>query len=125
MTKTELLDHFALHAMQSIIGKFENSISSMFVSQKAYSIAKDMLEYRQQILDEWDKNQKLAEGNLEKLDLPINILFHLRAEEIFTVEQLKERTPRDILKIPNMGKRKLQRIEYALADIGLKLKEQA
>ena len=124
MTKTDLLDHFALQAMQSIIAKHEHSIGSMYVSQKAYSIAADMLECRQKILEEWDTKTKLAAGNLDKLDLPLNILFHLRAEEIYTVDQLRERTPRDILRIPNMGKRKLQRIEYALADIGLKLKEQ-
>jgi DNA-directed RNA polymerase alpha subunit len=47
----------------------------------------------------------------------------LQAENITSLTALCKKTPNDLLKVPNLGRRSLRLIEEALAARGLKLKE--
>ena len=57
MTKEELLDHFAVNAMNAQIEKM--GITNPFaLAQTAYRMAKEMVEHRDRIIQEWEEEEK-------------------------------------------------------------------
>ena len=114
MTKAELLDHFALNALNSLIQKHGLANSALWMSENSYRMAENMIEYRQKVLDEWALKEDMANGDIFKMDLPMRVFYCLRAEGIYKTDQLREITRRDMLRIPNMGKKGLQQLIDAL-----------
>ena len=55
------------------------------------------------------------------LDLPLRASNCLRFEEIYTIDDLCSRTERELLRIPNMGRKSLNEIKDQLANIGRRL----
>lgn len=64
----------------------------------------------------------ILSGSIDKLDLDMRSRRALHFENINTVSQLIDYTERELLKIPNLGKKSLKVIKEALAEHGLKLK---
>jgi DNA-directed RNA polymerase alpha subunit len=127
MTKDELLDHFALHAMTAQIQKF--GITNPYnLAQTSYRMALDMIENRARIHAEWEReaeqNRHAQNADLHELALPVRYFRCLIAEGIYTKEQLCSWDVRELRRIPNLGLKGLEKIKFAVADAGLKLKGQ-
>ena len=128
MTKEELLDHFATHAMKAQIEKM--GITNPFaLAQTAYRMAKEMVEHRDRIFQEWANEEetkfRYANANLKDLGLPIRYHRCLSSENIVMKEDLCNWTERDMRRIPNLGVKGLEFVKQAMAEHGLKLKGQA
>jgi DNA-directed RNA polymerase alpha subunit len=127
MTNEELLDHFAINAMNAQIGKF--GITNPYaLAQTSYRMAEAMLDNKRRINEEWrlekQRQEQYANADLHELNLPIRYLRCLQAEDIHTKERLCEWTDRDIRRIPNLGAKGRKLLMEAMAGSGLKLKGQ-
>jgi len=103
MTKTELLDHFAVNAMKAQIEKM--GITNPFsTAQTAYCMAVEMLEHRERILREWQKEQEMQHkqqnSDIKDLDLPIRYHRCLVSENILMKQDLSNWTEREVRRIP-------------------------
>ena len=128
MTKDELLDHFATHAMAAQIEKF--GITNPYnLAQTAYRVAQDMLDNRRRILAEWkteeERQLQYATADIHELRLPLRYYRCLVAEDIHTKKRLCEWLEKDIKRIPNLGKTGLKYLKEAMESEGLKFKGQA
>lgn len=124
MTKEEMLDHFALHAMRSQIEKYGITNSYEALSETSYRVAQNMLASRKRVLDQWLQEEQYKNADLHELDLPVRIFRCLTAEGIYTKEKLCEWGIRDLRRIPNLGLKGLEKVKFAMAEAGLKLKGQ-
>ena len=127
MTRTEMLDHFALNAMKALIEKM--GLTNPFaMAQTSYRMAVEMLEHRDRILREWQKEQETQHrhkaSDLHEFDLPVRYHRCLIAEDILMKQDLCNWTEREIRRIPNLGVKGLQFIKQAMATNGLKFKGQ-
>jgi DNA-directed RNA polymerase alpha subunit len=127
MTRTELLDHFAVNAMKAQIEKM--GITNPFsTAQTAYRMATEMLEHRDRILREWQKEQEMQHkqqnSDIKDLDLPIRYQRCLVSEQILMKQDLCNWTERELRRIPNLGVKGLQFVKEAMALHGLKFRGQ-
>lgn len=127
MNKEELLDHFAVNAMNSQIEKM--GITNPFaLAQTAYRMAKEMVEHRDRILQEWANEEeqqfRYTNANLKELNLPIRYYHCLTSENIYMKEDLCNWTERELKRIPNLGAKGLIEVKAAMLAHGLKLKGQ-
>jgi DNA-directed RNA polymerase subunit alpha len=73
-------------------------------------------------IPDWARMQKAddrLELSLSEIDLCVRTVNCLEEEGIFTVQDLLNCTPEDLLNIPNLGERTLGTIYTALVKIGL------
>ena len=73
-------------------------------------------------IPDWARTQKAddrLELSLSEIDLCVRTVNCLEEEGIFTVQDLLNCTPEDLLNIPNLGERTLGTIYTALVKIGL------
>ena len=127
MNKSEMLDHFALYAMQAQIEKM--GITNPFaMAQTSYRLAVEMLEHRDRILREWQKEQemqhKYQNSDIQELDLPIRYQRCLVSEQILMKQDLCNWSEREMRRIPNLGVKGLQFVKEAMAVHGLKFRGQ-
>jgi DNA-directed RNA polymerase alpha subunit len=127
MTKTEMLDHFAVNAMKAQIEKM--GITNPFaMAQSSYRMAAEMLEHRDRILQDWQKEQEIQHrhknSDLHELELVVRYHRCLISEDILMKRDLSNWTEHQIRKIPNLGVKGLQALKYAMAVHGLKFKGQ-
>ena len=69
----------------------------------------------------WARTQKADDRldlSLSEIDLIVRTVNCLEEEGIFTVRDLLDRTPQQLLDIPNLGEKTLETIYEALAKIG-------
>lgn len=127
MTNEELLDQYAIQAMNAFIQKFGNH-SNVSIALESYQLAERMLETRESVLyrrkQEEDRKQRSANSNLKELDLPIRYHNCLSCEGILMKEDLLEWRERDLRRIPNLGMKGIKMIKEAMSAHGLKLKGQ-
>jgi DNA-directed RNA polymerase alpha subunit len=127
MNKHELLDHFAVNAMKAQIEKM--GITNPFsTAQTAYRMAVEMLEHRERILREWQKEQEMQHkqqnSDIQELNLPVRYHRCLVSEDILMKQDLCNWTEREIRRIPNMGVKGFQFVKEAMVLHGLKFKGQ-
>jgi DNA-directed RNA polymerase alpha subunit len=127
MTKTELLDHFAVNAMQALIEKM--GVTNPFaMAQTSYRMAVEMLEHRERILREWQKEQEMQHkqlnSDIQELNLPVRYHRCLVSENILMKQDLCNWTEREVRRIPNLGVKGLQFVKEAMVLHGLKFKGQ-
>ena len=72
---------------------------------------------------EEDKKEKVLEMTIEELDLSVRSYNCLKRAGINTVDELIQRTPEDMMKVRNLGKKSLEEVESKLAVLGLSLKK--
>lgn len=127
MNKEEMLDHFAVHAMQAQIQN--TGIKNPFeLAELSYRMATHMVERRGRIYAEWAKEQEMQQrykaADLHELNLPVRYHRCLASEDILMKQDLCNWTERDLRKIPNLGVKGLQFVKEAMNLAGLKLKGQ-
>ncbi len=71
---------------------------------------------------EEDKKEKVLEMTVEELDLSVRSYNCLKRASINTVEELTQKTPEDMMKVRNLGKKSLEEVEKKLAELNLGLK---
>ena len=127
MTRTEMLDHFAVNAMKAQIEKM-GITNSFAMAQSSYRMAAEMLEHRDRILQDWQKEQETQHrhkaSDLHEFDLPVRYHRCLISEDILMKQDLCNWTEREIRRIPNLGVKGLQFVKQAMAMDGLKFKGQ-
>ncbi len=129
-TDQELWDEIAIRVAAALAPQ-KNMLTAEQVASSAYAVANAMINTRTKILDqlrkleEQEKEQKeaLATGTpITELDLTVRAQNILRAESIYTIEQLCERRASDLIRAPGMGKKSLNEIREILRLRGLYLK---
>ena len=75
-----------------------------------------------EIADDIRKQGQLNTG-IEKLGLNVRTEHHLKAEDIFSIEQLECCTEDRLLKTPNIGSKSLKEIKEQMAKFGYKLRD--
>jgi len=98
------------------------------MAQTSYRLAVEMLEHRDRILREWQRDQEMQHkqinSDIKELDLPIRYHRCLVSEQILMKQDLCNWTEREMRRIPNLGAKGLQFVKEAMALHGLKFKGQ-
>jgi DNA-directed RNA polymerase alpha subunit len=132
--KEKLLDFFAIEAMKILIVKRDdNSRDAYRLAGDAYFIAEKMLEQRERVLGKWNLNEEvqqkskeeIEQDSIEQLNLTRRSEWGLKAEGIFTMQQLQLYTERRLMKIPNLGRKSITEIIQQMAALGYNLKDYA
>lgn len=72
---------------------------------------------------EEEEKEKVMEMAIEELDLSVRSYNCLKRAGINTVQELIQKTPEDMMKVRNLGKKSLEEVEQKLKSLGLSLKE--
>lgn len=70
-----------------------------------------------------DERAKLLEMSIDELDLSVRSYNCLKRAGINTIGELVEKTPEDMMRVRNLGKKSLEEVEEKLAALGLSLKQ--
>lgn len=68
-----------------------------------------------------DAKEKVLEMNIDELELSVRSFNCLRRAGINTVEELTNRTPEDMMKVRNLGRKSLEEVLAKLDELGLSL----
>ncbi|MBR4514677.1 MAG: DNA-directed RNA polymerase subunit alpha [Lachnospiraceae bacterium] len=69
-----------------------------------------------------DEKEKVLEMNIDELELSVRSFNCLKRAGINTVEELTNKTPDDMMKVRNLGRKSLDEVLVKLKDLGLSLK---
>ncbi len=72
---------------------------------------------------EEEQKSKLMEMTIEELDLSVRSYNCLKRAGINTVEELTKKTPEEMMKVRNLGRKSLAEVKAKLSELGLSLKE--
>ena len=70
-----------------------------------------------------DEKEKALEMNIDELELSVRSYNCLKRAGINTVEELCSRTPEDMMKVRNLGRKSLEEVLAKLKELGLSLRE--
>ena len=73
---------------------------------------------------EEDGKEKALEMNIDELELSVRSYNCLKRAGINTVEELCDKTPEDMMKVRNLGRKSLEEVLAKLKDLGLSLKQE-
>lgn len=68
-----------------------------------------------------DEKEKVLEMNIDELELSVRSYNCLKRASINTVEELTNRTPEDMMKVRNLGRKSLEEVLAKLEELGLSL----
>jgi DNA-directed RNA polymerase alpha subunit len=119
MNKEELLDTFAIEAMKASIlrGGIDNAFS---LSIDCYNLAEQMLNRRESILK--GEKDSLLFKSIDEFGFTFRSINCLKAAGVFTIDQLLQHSPNDLLKMPNLGLKSQKEIIDILATHGVELR---
>ncbi len=69
-----------------------------------------------------DEKEKVLEMNIDELELSVRSYNCLKRAGINTVEELCDRTPEDMMKVRNLGRKSLEEVLAKLKELGLSLR---
>ena len=69
-----------------------------------------------------DEKEKVLEMNIDELELSVRSYNCLKRAGINTVEELTNKTPEDMMKVRNLGRKSLEEVLAKLKELGLSLK---
>lgn len=72
---------------------------------------------------EEDEHNRLLEMSIEELDLSVRSFNCLKRAGINTIGELIQKTPQDMMKVRNLGKKSLEEVQEKLAQFNLSLRE--
>ena len=122
-TKEELLDFFATEAMKSLVSRASGLMNAYNLAGEAFIIAEQMVERRQKILHQWALSEDVVQRGIEELNMTTRTERCLKAEGIFTIQQLQSCTEGKLLRMPNFGRKSLNEIIEQMALFGYKLRD--
>ena len=70
-----------------------------------------------------DAKEKVLEMNIDELELSVRSFNCLKRAGINTVEELPNRTPEDMMKVRNLGRKSLEEVLAKLKELGLQLNQ--
>lgn len=70
-----------------------------------------------------NKKEKVLEMNIDELELSVRSYNCLKRAGINTVEELTNRTPEDMMKVRNLGRKSLEEVLAKLKELGLSLRQ--
>ena len=70
-----------------------------------------------------DEKEKVLEMNIDELELSVRSYNCLKRAGINTVEELTNRTPEDMMKVRNLGRKSLEEVLAKLKELGLQLNQ--
>jgi DNA-directed RNA polymerase subunit alpha len=73
------------------------------------------------VADHVDESSKALSMSIEDLELSVRSFNCLKRAGINTVEQLTDKTPDDMMKVRNLGKKSLDEVLAKLKELGLSL----
>lgn len=76
-----------------------------------------------QVEKEKDEKEKILEMPIEELDLSVRSYNCLKRAGINTIYELVQKTPDDMMKVRNLGKKSLEEVQSKLASFNLSLKQ--
>lgn len=71
---------------------------------------------------EYDEKEKVLEMNIDELELSVRSYNCLKRAGINTVDELISRTPEDMMKVRNLGRKSLEEVLSKLKELGLQLR---
>lgn len=102
----------------SLSGKIIMEHINLFVELCAQMANTDILVSREE-----DKQVKLMELPIEEMDLSVRSYNCLKRAGINTVEELTNRTPEDMMKVRNLGRKSLEEVLAKLKELNLELRQ--
>lgn len=99
-----------------LAAKILNRQLSHFVNLSDEVGSPEILEKKEE-----SEKDKVLEMTIEELDLSVRAFNCLKRAGIDTVEELVQRTPADMMKVRNLGKKSLEEVETKLASLDLAL----
>jgi len=82
-----------------------------------------MVERRQKILHQWALAEDVVQRSIEELNLTARTVRCLKAEGVFTLQQLQSCTEGKLLRTPHLGRKSLNEIIEQMASLGYKLRD--
>jgi DNA-directed RNA polymerase subunit alpha len=70
-----------------------------------------------------DEKVKVMELNIDELELSVRSFNCLKRAGINTVEELTNKTPEDMMKVRNLGRKSLEEVLAKLKELGLHLRQ--
>lgn len=102
----------------SLAAKVLSEHLSLFINLSEHAKTAEVM-----IEKEEDGKEKVLEMNIDELELSVRSYNCLKRAGINTVEELCNRTPEDMMKVRNLGRKSLEEVLAKLKDLGLQLKQ--
>ena len=113
-------------SLKTLAAKLTASSGSKVLSEHL-SLFIDLSEAAQQadvmIEKEDNAKEKVLEMNIDELELSVRSYNCLKRAGINTVEELTNRTPEDMMKVRNLGRKSLEEVLAKLKELGLQLNQ--
>lgn len=103
----------------SLAAKVLTSHLSLFID-----LSEDSKSVEVMVEKEDDEKSKVLEMNIDELELSVRSYNCLKRAGINTVEELCSKTPDDMMKVRNLGRKSLEEVLAKLKDLGLSLNNQ-
>jgi len=100
----------------SLAAKVLNEHLNLFVNLSEVAVNADVM-----VEKEVNEQAKVLEMNIDELELSVRSHNCLKRAGINTVEELTNRTPDDMMKVRNLGKKSLEEVLNKLKELGLQL----
>jgi hypothetical protein len=126
MNNEEFIDHIALHTLLESLRKVTHPMGiedTRRLAYLAYATGEAMLEKKQKLLKKFADQKARESTDLIHLNLTLRTLYALMGDDIYTIERLTQCTEKELLRIPNLGRKALNEIKDGLSANGLKLKD--
>ena len=103
----------------SLAAKVLSEHLSLFID-----LSEDSKSIEVMIEKEDDEKSKVLEMNIDELELSVRSYNCLKRAGINTVEELCSKTPDDMMKVRNLGRKSLEEVLAKLKELGLSLNDQ-
>ena len=100
----------------SLAAKVLNEHLNLFINLSEIAMNTDVM-----VEKEVNEKVKVLEMNIDELELSVRSYNCLKRAGINTVEELTNRTPEDMMKVRNLGKKSLEEVLNKLKELGLQL----
>ena len=118
------IDEWEMYDMKADPREMNNVFGKPEYAEKQKELMQ-LLEETQKLYKDTDpdEKEKVLEMNIDELELSVRSYNCLKRAGINTVEELINKTPEDMMKVRNLGRKSLDEVLAKLRELGLKLNE--